>query len=146
MGVKKLIVLSGNGSMEEKWAKTECPGFEVIYDRKQTTEVPLSKEFLNFFDEHVAQAHDQGYGLAFRCNCGWHHTGRLAAYFHMKYQGHTANQALQDQRANAPGLATLLHRVILKHQINALYEYVHGEACTEKVKYFVIEKDSSPEE
>ncbi len=65
---RRVAHLSGNGSVEEAWAKTECPGFEVIYNRKQSTAVPLARDFLDFFDQQVSLAKAGGYGLAFRCN------------------------------------------------------------------------------
>ncbi len=101
LGVRRMIVMSGNGSVEENFAKTpwaqkECPGFKVIYNQQQKTAVPLSKDFLNEFDKVVEQAKKDGVGVAFRCNCGCHRTGRLAAYYRMKYLKKSAEDSVKD--------------------------------------------------
>ncbi|MBA2404506.1 MAG: hypothetical protein H0V66_07035 [Bdellovibrionales bacterium] len=149
MGIRRMIVMAGNGATEEEFAKTEwaqknCQGFQVIYNCKQATKIPLSKQFLSFFDEEVTKAKALGYGLAFRCNCGCHRTGRLAAYYRMKYQDKGPEESVRDQRRKAPGLATFLHRKIIKHQIHALADYIKGKECSGENKEFCpVETDES---
>lgn len=142
MGVRRMIVMSGNGSIERGYAAKECPGFEVIYDQKQSTLVPLSEDFLNFFDAEVEKAKQGNYGVAFRCNCGCHRTGRLAAYYRMKHEGMSAKAALYDQRKKATFLIPkLLYRKTLKYQIRALKDYIDGRGCQQRSKYCVAPHD-----
>ncbi len=147
LGVRRMIVMSGNGSIESTYAKTpwskkNCAGFKVIYNHKQSSKIPLSVEFLNFFDKEVATAQKTGVGLGFRCNCGCHRTGRLAAYYRMKYMEKSPENSLANQRRTS-GVAALIHFTAMKHQIFALNDYIRGNTCGEDEKYCVTLNDTS---
>ena len=147
LGVRRMIVMSGNGSVEKTYAKTpwskqNCAGFEVIYDQKQASKTPLSEEFLNFFDKEIETAKSTGVGVGFRCNCGCHRTGRLAAYYRMKYLNKSPENSVLDQRKKS-GPAMLLHFSAMKYQIFALNDYISGNSCGEDQKYCVTVNDTS---
>lgn len=138
LGIRRMVVMSANGDIETgfantEWGKKECPGFKVIYNEEQRTGVPLSKTFLKQFDGFIAEAKKDGVGLAFRCNCGCHRTGRLAAYYRMKYLGKPAKESVHDQRKKA-GIASLLYRKLVQIQIRALKDYIDDKPCSEAVK------------
>lgn len=147
LGVRRFIVMSGNGSIEKTyaqtpWSKKYCAGFKVIYNEKQATKTPLSKEFLDFFDSEVAKAKADGVSIGFRCNCGCHRTGRLAAYYRMKYMDKSPENSLLNQRRTS-GPAMLLHFSLMKYQIFALNDYIRGNKCGEEPKHCVTVNDTS---
>jgi len=152
LGVRRMVVMAGNGSIEEKFAQTpwgqkECPGFKVIYNETQSTPTPLNRKFLVTFDQKVAEAKADGVGVAFRCNCGCHRTGRLAAYYRLKEMKKDARDNLKDQRKRA-GIASILYRHMMKWQIQGLEDFINKVPCRFKgekaVKYCVREDDSTP--
>jgi hypothetical protein len=152
LGVRRMVVMAGNGSIEEEFAKTpwgqkECPGFKVIYNQTQSTPTPLNRKFLEKFDEAVDEAKASGVGVAFRCNCGCHRTGRLAAYYRLKEMKKSAGNSLKDQRKSA-GIASFLYRRMMKFQIQGLEDFVNKVPCRFKgedaTKYCVREDDTTP--
>jgi hypothetical protein len=79
LGISEVTVLAGDAdSFEGKFA-SECPALRVVFNEKQSASTPLSISFLQFFDQWVTQAQDQGNKALFRCDCGCHRAGRLAA-------------------------------------------------------------------
>lgn len=146
-GKVNVIVLSGDGSHEEAFARDRCPGMKVIYNVQQRTKTPLTRGFLKFFDQEVAKAKAEGYQIMFRCKCGCHRTGRLAAYYNMKYKGMSAGAALKDLGKNMTFGAKFLFRRTLKKQVNNFVPWIQRESCGERKakkarKWCVQKKDS----
>jgi hypothetical protein len=135
IGVQEMMVLSGDAEKHEFKYQSECPTLKVIYNEDQHVDIPVTADFLHFFDKWVADAQTHGKKIAFRCQCGCHRTGRLAAYYQMKYQNLTLEdaQAIMDEH----GKFMWLHGQ-LKPQTQALYDYIKGEPCSVDEKYCVI--------
>jgi protein tyrosine/serine phosphatase len=90
--IGRMIDLAGNAEKHELKFQKEgiCTNIDIIQidhiDKKQDPKKPVSENFLKNFDEQVTKAKKDGVGLLFRCTLGSHRTGRLAAYYRMKYQ------------------------------------------------------------
>lgn len=134
LGITEIAVLSGNAKDVEMKYASACPTLKVVYNVKQDADVPVTEKFLNDFDTWVTESHKAGKKIAFRCSCGCHRTGRLAAYYQMKYQGMTAKQAIDVM--NDLGKWMWFHPE-LKPQVLALNDYIHGKSCSTKQKYCV---------
>jgi hypothetical protein len=99
---------------------------KVVYNQKQSAKQPLSKSFLEFFDNWVAEAKRENKKILFRCVCGCHRAGRLAAYYEIKYLGASFEKALINfyrygrQMEKYDDLLT---------QILALADYGAGQPC-----------------
>ena len=134
LGIQEMMVLSGDAESYEFKHKAACPTLKVIPTPKQNSGRPLTKSFLKEFDTWVQAAKDQGKKIAFRCSCGCHRTGRLAAYYQMKYQ----NMALPDALAimNERGKRMWRHPD-LRPQVQSLQEFIAGRTCTAKTQYCV---------
>lgn len=133
-GIEEVMILSGNAYNHEWKYKEMCPGLKVVYNKKQDPNVALSAEFLNFFDEWVSKAQNEGKKIAFRCDCGCHRTGRLAAYYQMKYQKISDQEAIQIM--NKKGYLMFLYPG-LKPQVRDLYSYIQGLPCTQDPNFCV---------
>jgi hypothetical protein len=136
LGIQEIMVLSGTASKHEYKYQAECPTLKVIYNTKGNSRVPLTKEFLNYFDNWVQEAKATGKKIAFRCTCGCHRTGRLAAYYQMKYQGITADDAKSIMTARGKWMWLMPH---LYPQVSALNDYINGRGCSTRAKYCVTE-------
>jgi len=134
LGIQEMMVLSGDAEKYEYKYQKSCPTLKVIYNKSQSANIPVTKEFLNQFDQWVTDAQQQGKKIAFRCSCGCHRTGRLAAYYQMKYQNITPEDALavMDKYGNN----MWLHQN-LKPQTYALYSFIKNESCSVEPKYCV---------
>lgn len=129
LGIREVMILSGDGY---KKSNEQERGFEVIYNERQSDDIPVTKEFLGFFDAWVADAKKNGKSIAFRCECGCHRTGRLAAYYQMKYQGLEADDAIAIM--DEYGSLMFLHRALYP-QVRALKNLIEGKECGEDLKY-----------
>jgi protein-tyrosine phosphatase len=94
LGIQEIAVLSGNADDHELKYAEEHPALVVVYDEKQNPKRPPDPAFLDWFDAWVEEARREGRKIAFRCNCGCHRTGRLAAYYQMKWQNLTHEDAV----------------------------------------------------
>jgi protein-tyrosine phosphatase len=141
LGIQEMAVLSGDADRHEKKYTDLAPGLTVVYDYKQDADIPLTVSFLEWFGQWVEDARASGKIIAFRCQCGCHRTGRLAAYYQMKYQNLTVDDAwvLLDKY----GRNMWLHRN-LKHQIRALKDYINKQPCSEDPKHCVIDDGDNP--
>ena len=141
IGIKEMAVLSGDAKRFELKNPDLVPGLAIVYDDRQDEDVPLTLSFLEWFDQWVADARTNGKVIAFRCKCGCHRTGRLAAYYQMKYQNLTADDAwvLLDKY----GKNMWLHGN-LKHQIRALQDFINNQPCSEDKKYCVTDESTNP--
>ncbi|MBF0206782.1 MAG: dual specificity protein phosphatase family protein [Oligoflexia bacterium] len=136
-GITEIMVLSGNAEELEQKYKNICPDLNIVYNQKQDPGTPLDNLFLQQFDDWIARAQSQGKRVAIRCDCGSHRTGRLAAYYQMKYQ-HLTNE---DAKAilGAKGKWMLLYPNIYR-QVDGLSDYIHGKSCSVDRKDCVITK------
>jgi protein-tyrosine phosphatase len=142
LGIQEMAVLSGDADRYELKYPELAPGLTVVYDHKQDDDVPLTVSFLQWFDRWVEDARATGKVIAFRCRCGCHRTGRLAAYYQMKYQNITADDAwvLLDKY----GKNMWLHRN-LKPQVRALEDYINEQPCSQNPEHCVIDDRNQPE-
>ncbi|MBF0363305.1 MAG: CehA/McbA family metallohydrolase [Oligoflexia bacterium] len=128
-GITEIMVLSGNSESFENKFKEVCPSLKVIYNEKQDPRTPLNADFLNNFDQWILQAKQSGKKVAIRCNCGSHRTGRLAAYYQMKYQNLTSSDA--KAILGKHGMWMFLYPDIYE-QVDALYDYIRGNSSSVK--------------
>ena len=134
LGIEEMVVLSGNADSYEVKNQAGCPSLKVVYNEKQSSKIPLTSSFLEWFDNWVAEAKRVGKKIAFRCNCGCHRTGRLAAYYQMKFQNLTAADAKAILKKHGKYMFLFRH---LYPQVYALKDYIKGVDCSQKSKYCV---------
>ncbi len=143
LGIEEIAVLSGDARRHEIRHSRTVPGLKVVYDQRQDDEKPLTGSFLRWFDEWVAGARESGRIIAFRCRCGCHRTGRLAAYYQMKYQDMPLEEAIPIM--NDLGRNMFLHPG-LEPQVRALEDYIHGRPCSQEERYCVEDDLTEGEE
>jgi len=133
-GIERVIVMSGDAEDHEFSYQSQgvCPNLKVVYNLKQTVGEPVSDAFLQWFDDQVAQAKRDQVGVLFRCKTGSHRTGRLAAYYQMKYEGVNVTDAIAVM--NHLGVLMPVFDIPLKPQVRALDEFVQGKPCDQKKK------------
>jgi len=136
LGITEMMVLSGTASKHEYKYAAECPTLRVIYNQQQSTGTALDRQFLTDFDAWVETSRAQGKKIAFRCECGCHRTGRLAAYYQMKYQHLSLEDSLHILQKHGEWMIFYSH--IFK-QTRALADYISRRACSQKAKYCVRE-------
>ncbi len=134
LGITEIAVLAGSAASVEEKLKAHCPTLKVVYNVDQNAKVPLTEDFLNWFDSWVQEAQQQGKKIAFRCSCGCHRTGRLAAYYQMKYDQMSAKDAIEVM--NLLGKWMFLHPQ-LDDQVYALDDFIQGKACSQKAQHCV---------
>ena len=127
LGIEEMVVLSGNGAEHEARHRRACPELRVVYDHRQDVDCALTATFLADFDRWVDEAREEGRKIAFRCNCGCHRTGRLAAYYQMKHRGASIDEALA--LMNERGKRMWWYRSRLGPQVAALRSYIDGQGC-----------------
>ncbi len=141
LGIEEVMVLSGTADEREfKYLaenNKECKNLKVIFNKGTSSKTPLSKSFLDYFDNWVTDAKLKGKKILFRCECGCHRTGRLAAYYQMRFQ----KLSLNDTKilAKKHGVLMTFYQHIFK-QIDALYEYINDMPCS-KGSYCVRENE-----
>ena len=138
LGVEEMIVLSGDAAEQEIKYQDQCPGLKVVFNTAQDVKIPLSASFLSFFDNWVTEAQSTGKKVGFRCNCGCHRTGRLAAYYQMKYQGIDADAAIEIMKELGKYMFFFKE---LTPQVRDLRDYIDGVECQQKEKYCVLRKE-----
>jgi hypothetical protein len=136
LGIREIAVLSGDADKRELRYPHLVPDLEVVYNETQKGSKPLTASFLRWFDQWVGEARAEGKVIAFRCRCGCHRTGRLAAYYQMKYRSLSVEQALD--LMGRRGKKMFLHGHLWL-QVRALEDYIHGRPCSQKRKYCVVE-------
>lgn len=128
MGITKFFALNGGGHEYEAAVKAVCPQAEVVYNEMQDPDSMISAEFIRKFDQAVADAKAKGEKILFHCTCGCHRTGRLAAYYRMKYQGWSALAAIDEMNARGKNMS---EHPTLPIQVRGLEQWVRGLPCTE---------------
>lgn len=97
LGVEELVVMDGTaGRRECRMRSGVCADLRIRYDSLQDPREPVDEEFLWAFDHWVQEAQAAGRKIAFRCRHGWHRTGRLAAYYRMRFQGWQDPAAIEE--------------------------------------------------
>jgi len=136
--IERVIVLSGTAEGNEWSYQAEgiCPDIKVIYNLKQTVSDPVSDSFLELFDEMIESAQEDQVGILIRCETGSHRAGRTAAYYQMKYQGLTSAEAIAVMDYN--GMLMPLFDPVLRPQVRAMEDYIHGRPCSEKGSACVV--------
>jgi protein-tyrosine phosphatase len=163
LGVTEIFVLSNNGASVEGAFNTReasegrCPTKQILVHNfdQSVTKHALTQGFLDQFDDWVRTAQSEGKKIAFRCNCGCHRTGRLAAYYQMKYMGLTLAASKKDlYRFAHPGkypgeIGNDLYWFIVAHplhqQIRALNDQIYGRTCSTRKKFCVDPSTSAGE-
>jgi protein-tyrosine phosphatase len=133
-GVTELMVLDGAGAYDAELSRRHCPSLQVVKNVLQASAVPVTAEFLADFDRWVEDARTHGRKIAFRCVCGCHRTGRLAAYYRMKYQGWPADTAIAEMKRLGRAMYWF---PFLTPQVLALADHVARRACSQKAEYCV---------
>lgn len=126
LGISEILILSERLSPAEKAYQTRCPSIKVINALLQDAKTPVSRSFLDKFDKWVQGARKHGKKILFRCECGCHRTGRLAAYYEMRYM----NRPFDDALANLYRYGKHMHDFkYLKEQIQALQDFKNSTPC-----------------
>jgi hypothetical protein len=94
LGIQEVYVLAGNADNYEDKFASMCPSIKVLASENQGLDRLPDDRALALFDSWVQDAMAKNKKILFRCNCGCHRTGRLAAYYQMKYQHLTADDAI----------------------------------------------------
>lgn len=127
LGIQEVMVLSGDAdSVEGALSPENCPSLRVVHHERQQPGHPVDSAFLQRFDDWVQRARREHKKILFRCQCGCHRTGRLAAYYEMKYMGRTPEQAAVNLQKFGRDMG---HYPYLPSQIAALQDYAAGRAC-----------------
>jgi protein-tyrosine phosphatase len=141
LGVTEIAVLAGTALEHEIEYQSQCPELRVVYNHEDDLS-PLSDRWLARFDEWVARARAEGRKIAFRCSCGCHRTGRLAAYYQMRYRGLSAKDAWDLAQSRGIAMHVVDYFASLQQQIIALEEHIQGLPCSQG-EYCVV-AESSP--
>ncbi|MDA8793094.1 dual specificity protein phosphatase family protein [Bacteriovoracaceae bacterium] len=136
LGIQEMMVLSANADEYEYKYAHGCPSLKVVFNKRQKAKIPVTKNFLKFFDDWVQEAKRTGKKIAFRCNCGCHRTGRLAAYYQMKYQRLTVKDAQSIMKRNGKWMWFFRS---LNPQVVAMKDYIEKRACSTRQRYCVKE-------
>lgn len=171
-GITEMLVLSDTSHVEKDFnaggGAKRCGGKKITLkyfpdekmEPQNVRKKALDVNFLKGFEKWVEEAQKDGKKIAFRCNCGCHRTGRLAAFYEMKYLGKTPKQAMENMdlfahAKNADGskdenqkgrLGKSLYWKIVKRplrkQVEELYNYIHTKSgsiyrCGSRKKFCV---------
>ncbi len=129
LGVEEIVILDGQGAANEcRWRTRVCPNLRVRYDHRQDARVPPSAEFLAAFDHWVETSRREGRKIAFRCRHGWHRTGRLAAYYRMRFGGWGGPEAVREMLAAGRFMRRFPE---LQPQVLAMAEQAEARRCSQ---------------
>jgi protein-tyrosine phosphatase len=140
--IKRVIVLAGDAAAHEILYQKDgvCPDIQVLYNVTQSVSDPPGDKFLQLFDQMIEQAKKDQVGILLRCQTGSHRAGRTAAYYQMKYQGLSADEAIAIMNYN--GMMMPMMDPKLVPEVRAMYDYIHDKPCSQKEK-FCIAKNSN---
>lgn len=128
-GVEEIVVLDGSaGELECRMRETACPGLRVRYNRAQNEDTPVSAEFLDAFDDWIEEAQREGRKISFRCTHGWHRTGRLAAYYRLRFEEAPPAETIEEMKWIG---GMMFKHPTLGPQVAAYAELVAGRECAE---------------
>jgi len=128
LGVEEILVLDGEGGEREcLFRQNVCPEMKVRYNYAQEEDTPDSMDFLEAFDLWIEEARAAGKKVAIRCRHGWHRTGRLAAYYRMRFEGASATTASEEMQR----IGRMMWRYpTLDPQVEAYADIIAGQTCT----------------
>lgn len=126
MGVQRIFALNGMAAAYAAQLVEKCPSARVVFNKLQDPDVGLTKEFIAEFDRSVQEAMALGEKVLIHCYCGCHRTGRLAAYYRMKYQGWTAEQAIEEMLRVGTNMG---NHPSLPAQVRAMEDHIKKRAC-----------------
>ena len=127
-GVEELVVLDGGAASREcRMLQEHCPGLRVRYDFAQDEKTPVSREFLEAFDQWIEEGRSEGRKLAYRCRRGWHRAGRLTAYYQMRFKDSSVQEAIVEMQDRGRFMGWFPQ---LNPQVEALGELVAGAPCS----------------
>ncbi len=129
LGVREIYALNGWGAEYQAQLARICPEAKIVFNEELNADAGISKAFLDRFDASVTQARERGTKILFHCGCGCHRTGRLAAYYRMKYNGWSPDRAIEEMNDLGKDMG---HHPTLPAQIRALEEYIQGRPCTQE--------------
>lgn len=135
LGIQEMYVLSGDAGQVERSMRQHCLTLKIVFDENQDIGTPLAETFINRFDQWVAEGQALGKKLLFRCHCGCHRTGRLAAYYQIKYQGLDVEQAMSIMNSLGKWMQFYPQ---LQPQVRALSDFVYHLPCSQEAKFCVI--------
>jgi hypothetical protein len=127
LGIRKVFALNAGAWKYAADFERICGG-KVLYNEMQNPDAIIPVDFLDSFDKAVADAKAKGEGILFHCTCGCHRTGRLAAWYRLKFQGWDAEHAINEM--NDVGEDMDEHPT-LPPQIRAMQDMLLGRACTQ---------------
>jgi protein-tyrosine phosphatase len=138
LGVEEILVLDGEGAEREcQYQQDICPGLRVRYDFAQEEDRPVSLDFLQAFDAWIEEAQTNGTKVALRCRHGWHRTGRLIAYYRMRFEGVPAAEAIREMQ----DIGHMMWRhPTLNPQVEAYEDIIAGRPCTSDSNSCPLEK------
>jgi hypothetical protein len=126
-GVEEIVVMDGTAQAREcRLRNPVCPGLRVRYNEAQDPRSPVSRDFLEAFSAWVEESRASGKKIAFRCRHGWHRTGRVGAFYRMRFQGWSLLAARDEMEEvgrfmwTYPGLQT---------QLDAIADYLATGDC-----------------
>jgi hypothetical protein len=135
LGISEVMVLSGNQGVFEDQYAPECPRIKVIYEEHQRPQVPVTESFLRHFISWVEDARVKGKRILFRCNCGCHRTGRLAAFYEMHYMKVSYADAIEHMMAIGREMQNYPY---LPAQVKAMDDFGSGRACSTEPEACVL--------
>jgi len=125
-GITVIFALNGKGEDYKADLRAACPDAQIVYNTAQKADSGVDQAFLKEFDRAVQAARVSGTRVMFHCGCGCHRTGRLAAYYRMRYNGWSAEDAIEEM--NEIGKHMDQHPT-LPGQVRAMEDYIHGRSC-----------------
>jgi len=131
LGISEIVVLSGNAEDHEFKYLDAHPDLRVVYNEEQSHKYLPSNDFLDWFDAWVEEARRVGKKIAFRCNCGCHRTGRLAAYYQMKWQNMTYADVLIIMKKYGSRMSFYKH---LDDQVKTLQQRIQAQRAVVPVE------------
>lgn len=136
-GVEEIAVLDGTGREREcRLRRERCPGLRLVYDEEQQADTPLTDAFLGQLDAWIAAARAEGRKVAFRCRHGWHRAGRLTAWYRMRWEGWSTEEAAAEMLERGRFMS---RHPTLVPQVQALADHLAGRPCSTDPEQCVAE-------
>ena len=128
LGIEEMAALTGDAERKELKYHHLHPDLRIVYNEKQDHRIPLDDEFLDWFDSWVETARSEGRKIGFRCHCGCHRAGRLAAYYQMRWQNLTFEDATVLMKEYGKNMGAYGH---LWDQVRELEKRIPGRSPAE---------------
>ena len=136
LGVEEMVVLDGGATDHECALRGRvCPDLVVRYNTIQDARLPVTAEFLAAFYAWVGKARETGRKIAFRCRHGWHRAGRLTAWYRMRFEGATVDEAVAEM---LDGGRFMSRHPQLPPQVQAMADLLAGRPCSTAPEHCVV--------